>query len=60
MTNREAILIFGPTSSGKSETAKQIANKIKSVIINADSLQVYKELRILTSRPSIGDEKLFN
>ena len=59
MTNREAILIFGPTSSGKSETAKQIANKIKSVIINADSLQVYKELRILTSRPSIDDEKLF-
>jgi tRNA dimethylallyltransferase len=59
MTNREAILIFGPTSSGKSETAKQIANKIKCVIINADSLQVYKELRILTSRPSIDDEKLF-
>ena len=59
MTNREAILIFGPTSSGKSETAKQIANKINSVIINADSLQVYKELRILTSRPSIDDEKLF-
>ena len=59
MTNREAILVFGPTSSGKSETAKQIANKIKSVIINADSLQVYKELRILTSRPSIDDEKLF-
>ena len=59
MTNREAILIFGPTSSGKSEIAKQIANKIKSVIINADSLQVYKELRILTSRPSIDDEKLF-
>ena len=60
MTNREAILIFGPTASGKSEIAKQIAEEINSVIINADSLQVYKELRILTSRPSSDDENLFS
>ena len=58
MANREAILLFGPTASGKSDTAKQIANEINSVIINADSLQVYKDLRVLTSRPTQDDEVL--
>jgi len=45
------ILISGPTASGKSNFAIKLANKIKGEIINADSMQVYKELRILTARP---------
>ena len=58
MTERKVILIFGPTASGKSETALKIASKINSVIINADSLQVYKDLKILTSRPTTNDEEV--
>ena len=58
MTDRNAILIIGPTASGKSKTALKIADKINSVIVNTDSLQVYKDLNILTSRPTSSDEKL--
>ena len=45
------ILISGPTASGKSRFAIQLAKKIKGEIINADSMQVYKELKILSARP---------
>ncbi len=45
------ILISGPTASGKSNFAIKLAKKIRGEIINADSMQVYKELRILTARP---------
>ena len=45
------ILISGPTASGKSSFSIQLAKKIKGEIINADSMQVYKELKILTARP---------
>ncbi len=45
------ILISGPTASGKSKFAVKLAKKIKGEIINADSMQVYKEFRILTARP---------
>ena len=45
------ILISGPTASGKSNFAIKIAKKIGGEIINADSMQIYKELRILTARP---------
>ena len=45
------ILIYGPTASGKSDFAIQLAKKIKGEIVNADSMQVYKELKILSSRP---------
>tara|TARA_Y100001970_G_scaffold274188_1_gene373572 strand:- start:412 stop:1320 length:909 start_codon:yes stop_codon:yes gene_type:complete len=45
------ILISGPTASGKSKFAIKLAKKINGEIINADSMQVYKELRILTARP---------
>jgi len=45
------ILISGPTASGKSNFSIKLANKIGGEIINADSMQVYKELRILTARP---------
>ena len=45
------ILIYGPTASGKSSFAIKLAKKIHGEIINADSMQVYKELRVLTARP---------
>ena len=55
--SKKIILIAGPTASGKSKIAIEIAKKIKGEIINADSMQVYKELSILSSRPSITDLK---
>ena len=51
------ILIAGPTASGKSKFAIQLAKKINGEIINADSMQVYKELKILTARPNKIDQK---
>ena len=51
------ILISGPTASGKSSFAIQLAKKINGEIINADSMQVYKELKILTVRPKIKEYK---
>ena len=45
------ILISGPTGSGKSKLAIEFAKKINGEIINADSMQIYKELKILTARP---------
>ena len=51
------ILISGPTSSGKSNFAIKLAKKIKGEIINADSMQVYKQLQILTARPKKEDLK---
>ena len=50
------ILISGPTASGKSKQADKLAKKIGGEIINADSMQVYKELKILTARPSINNK----
>tara|TARA_B100000424_G_scaffold169065_1_gene130139 strand:- start:2328 stop:3239 length:912 start_codon:yes stop_codon:yes gene_type:complete len=47
------ILISGPTASGKSSFAIRLAKLIKGEIINADSMQVYKELKILTARPNL-------
>ena len=55
--SKKIILIAGPTASGKSELAIEIAKKIKGEIINADSMQVYKEFSILSSRPSKVDLK---
>tara|TARA_Y100001970_G_scaffold282316_1_gene394926 strand:- start:2772 stop:3683 length:912 start_codon:yes stop_codon:yes gene_type:complete len=51
------ILISGPTASGKSSFAVKLANKINGEIINADSMQVYKEIRTLTARPNIKEQK---
>ncbi len=56
MSNYRAILIAGPTASGKSATALALAERLGGVIINADSMQVYRELRILSARPSVEDE----
>jgi tRNA dimethylallyltransferase len=49
------ILIAGPTASGKSKFAIKLAKRINGEIINADSMQVYKELKILSARPSFKD-----
>ncbi len=50
-----AILITGPTASGKSALAVELAKQHDGVVINADSMQVYDTLRILTARPSEAD-----
>jgi tRNA dimethylallyltransferase len=49
------ILISGPTASGKSNFSIKLARKINGEIINADSMQVYKELKILSARPNLKD-----
>ncbi|HEX3181573.1 MAG TPA: tRNA (adenosine(37)-N6)-dimethylallyltransferase MiaA [Beijerinckiaceae bacterium] len=51
-----AILIAGPTASGKSALALHLAERLGGTIINADSMQVYRALRILTARPSEAEE----
>ena len=51
-----AILLAGPTASGKSRMALELAARYGGVIVNADSMQVYGELRVLTARPSPADE----
>ncbi len=51
-----AILIAGPTASGKSALASAVAEKAGGVVINADSMQVYRNLRIVTARPSPEEE----
>lgn len=51
MTARRPILIAGPTASGKSALAVRLAERYGGVVINADSMQVYRDLRILTARP---------
>ncbi len=53
---KRAVLIAGPTASGKSALAMRLANERNGVVINADSMQVYKELRVVTARPSVEDE----
>ena len=56
MTRPDTILIAGPTASGKSALALALAERLGGVIINADSMQVYRDLRIITARPSPEDE----
>ena len=51
------ILIAGPTACGKSNFALKLSKKIKGEIVNADSMQVYKQLQILTARPQKKDLK---
>ena len=50
------MLIAGPTASGKSALALALARKTGGVVINADSMQVYRDLRVLTARPSVAEE----
>jgi tRNA dimethylallyltransferase len=54
----KAVLIAGPTASGKSALALRLAQKLGGIIVNADSMQVYRDLRILTARPSPEEESL--
>ena len=56
-TKSKIILISGPTASGKSNFAVSLAKKINGEIINADSMQVYKQFKILTARPSKLEQK---
>jgi tRNA dimethylallyltransferase len=56
MQRASAILIAGPTASGKSGLAVGLAERLGGTVINADSMQVYRELRILTARPTAEDE----
>ena len=51
-TKKKIILLFGPTASGKSKLAEDIAKELNGEIINADSMQVYKEVKILSARPN--------
>lgn len=51
-----AILIAGPTASGKSALAVGLAEAIGGIVVNADSMQVYRELRLLSARPEAADE----
>ena len=51
-----AILIAGPTASGKSALALKLAERLGGVIVNADSMQVYRDLRVITARPTPADE----
>ena len=53
LNKEKTILIAGPTASGKSELAVLIAKKLGGVIVNADSMQVYKCWNILSARPSV-------
>lgn len=56
MAGPSAILIAGPTASGKSGAALALARDLGGVVINADSMQVYRELRVLTARPGPAEE----
>ena len=54
---KRAVLIAGPTASGKSAIALELAEQLDGVIINADLMQVYRDLRIITARPTPEEEK---
>jgi tRNA dimethylallyltransferase len=54
--SRKAVLIAGPTASGKSAFALELAQATGGAIINADSMQVYRDLRIVTARPTMDEE----
>ena len=55
--SKKIILLAGPTASGKSKLAISLAKKLNGEIINADSMQMFKEFNILSSRPDLNDIK---
>ena len=57
MSETDILLIAGPTASGKSALALRLAERLGGVIVNADSMQVYRDLRIITARPSAAEEQ---
>lgn len=54
----QALLIAGPTAGGKSRLALAVAQALGGVVINADAMQVYRQLRVLTARPTAADEAM--
>ena len=54
--NSKAVLIAGPTASGKSALALELAQKAGGVVINTDSMQVYRDLRVITARPTPAEQ----
>src|SRR6516165_4510403 len=54
--SKRAVLIAGPTASGKSALASALAEALGGTSINADSMQVYRDLRIVTARPTAQEE----
>ena len=52
----KAVLIAGPTASGKSALALDLAEAVNGTVINTDSMQVYRDLRMLTARPTVDEE----
>jgi tRNA dimethylallyltransferase len=56
VTLPHAVLVAGPTASGKSALALALAERLNGTIVNADSMQVYRELRVLTARPTPEEE----
>ena len=52
---RTAILIHGPTASGKSKLSVALAKRLDGEVINADSMQVYRDLRVISARPAVAD-----
>ena len=55
--SKKLLLLAGPTASGKSNLAIKLAKKLNGEIINADSMQVFKEFKILSSRPTLSQTK---
>ncbi len=55
---RRVVIIAGPTASGKSALAMALAGRLGGTIINADAMQCYRELRVITARPGLADEAL--
>jgi tRNA dimethylallyltransferase len=54
---QQVVLIAGPTASGKSEAAIRVAEDLGGIIVNADAMQVYRDLRVITARPDLQDEQ---
>ena len=58
--NNSILFITGPTAIGKSDLAIKLSKEINGEIINADSMQIYRELKVITARPTNIDIKLIN
>jgi tRNA dimethylallyltransferase len=58
LSGPDAVLIAGPTASGKSALALKLARDYGGAVINADAMQVYRELRVLSARPDAAEEEL--
>lgn len=57
MIKKPIITLFGPSASGKTSLAIEVSNMLDSIIINADSKQIYKEIPVITAQPSVEEQK---